>query len=67
MHDLLAAARARIARFTPLEAAAALVEIGFERAGDLAGGFDAWRAAGLPIAPAPPPAGGLPGMGGPQR
>ena len=36
-------------------AAAVLVELGFERAGDVIGGFEAWRAAGLPIAPAPPP------------
>jgi rhodanese-related sulfurtransferase len=30
-------------------AAAALRELGLERATDLAGGFQAWRAAGLPI------------------
>jgi len=48
-------------------AAAALVELGFERAGDLVGGFEAWRDAGLPVVPAPEPADdGLPGMGGPQ-
>jgi len=47
-------------------AAAALVELGFERAGDLAGGFEAWRDAGLPVAAAPAPADGLPGMGGAQ-
>jgi rhodanese-related sulfurtransferase len=35
-------------------AAATLVELGFERAGDLIGGFAAWRQAGLPTAPAPP-------------
>jgi rhodanese-related sulfurtransferase len=34
-------------------AAAALVELGFARAGDVVGGFEAWRAAGLPTAPAP--------------
>jgi rhodanese-related sulfurtransferase len=33
-------------------AAATLQEIGLRHATDLAGGFDAWRAAGLPIAPA---------------
>jgi rhodanese-related sulfurtransferase len=48
-------------------AAAALRELGFSRAGDLAGGFQAWRAAGLPTMPAPPPAAGLPGMGGLDR
>ena len=47
-------------------AAAALVELGFERAGDLVGGFEAWRGAGLPVAAAPPPDDALPGMGGPQ-
>ena len=31
-------------------AAAALQELGFARATDLAGGFQAWRAAGLPVA-----------------
>ncbi len=47
-------------------AAESLVALGFEHVGDLEGGFDAWVAAGLPIAPAPPPDDGLPGMGGPQ-
>jgi rhodanese-related sulfurtransferase len=48
-----------------LLAAATLVELGFARAGDVAGGFAAWREAGLPVEPAPPPrpAGELPGMG----
>jgi rhodanese-related sulfurtransferase len=32
-------------------AAATLQELGHERATDLAGGFQAWRAAGLPVAP----------------
>jgi rhodanese-related sulfurtransferase len=35
-------------------AAAALVELGFARAGDVVGGFAAWREAGLPTAPSPP-------------
>jgi hypothetical protein len=35
-------------------AAATLVDLGFERAGDVIGGFTAWRDAGLPTAPAPP-------------
>jgi rhodanese-related sulfurtransferase len=47
-------------------AAAALVDLGFEEAGDLAGGFEAWCAAGLPVAAAPAPDAGLPGMGGAQ-
>jgi rhodanese-related sulfurtransferase len=48
-----------------LLAAATLVELGFARAGDVAGGFAAWREAGLPVEPAPPspPPGELPGMG----
>ena len=33
-------------------AAATLQDLGFARATDLAGGFDAWRAAGLPVEPA---------------
>jgi rhodanese-related sulfurtransferase len=47
-------------------AAASLVALGFERAGDLIGGFEAWRAAGLPVADAPRPDDALPGMGSPQ-
>lgn len=34
-------------------AAAGLQELGFARATDLVGGFQAWRAAGLPVEPAP--------------
>ena len=37
-------------------AAATLQELGIERATDLAGGFQAWRAAGLPVEPAAEPA-----------
>ncbi len=47
-------------------AAATLAELGFLRVGDVVGGFEAWVASGLPVAPAPPAAGGLPGMGGPD-
>jgi len=50
-------------------AAATLVELGFKRAGDVVGGFDAWRAAGLPTASAAPRAlepGELAGMGPPD-
>jgi rhodanese-related sulfurtransferase len=44
-------------------AAASLVELGFDRAGDVIGGFEAWREAGLPVTPAPPLAEGeLPGI-----
>jgi rhodanese-related sulfurtransferase len=32
-------------------AAAVLQELGFDRATDLAGGFQAWREAGLPVDP----------------
>lgn len=34
-------------------AAASLRQLGLHRATDLDGGFQAWRAAGLPVAPAP--------------
>jgi rhodanese-related sulfurtransferase len=34
-------------------AAAVLRDLGFCRSGDVAGGFRAWRAAGLPVVPAP--------------
>jgi rhodanese-related sulfurtransferase len=37
-------------------AAAGLHDLGFERATDLVGGFQAWRAAGLPVEPAGPAA-----------
>jgi rhodanese-related sulfurtransferase len=49
-------------------AAATLTELGFARAGDVVGGFAAWREAGLPVAAAPasPRSGELPGMGGPE-
>jgi rhodanese-related sulfurtransferase len=48
-------------------AAASLEELGYGRATDLDGGFEAWRDAGLPIVQAPPPDGdgALPGMGSP--
>jgi rhodanese-related sulfurtransferase len=45
-------------------AAATLVDLGFERAGDVIGGYQAWLEAGLPTMSAPPHrAGELPGMG----
>ena len=46
-------------------AAASLVELGFTRVGDVVGGFEAWMAAGLPVAAAPPAGDGPPGMAGP--
>ena len=49
-------------------AAATLVDLGYTRAGDVVGGFQAWREAGLPVAPAPEHRGtsGLAGMGPPD-
>jgi rhodanese-related sulfurtransferase len=47
-------------------AAAALVELGFERAGDVIDGFVGWREAGLPVGEAPPPPDGPQGMGAPD-
>jgi rhodanese-related sulfurtransferase len=52
--------------FSSSLAAATLVDLGFARAGDVVGGFEAWAAAGLPVAGAPPsPGGGLPGTAPP--
>jgi rhodanese-related sulfurtransferase len=48
-------------------AAATLVELGVQRAGDVVGGFAAWRESRLPVADSPPAPPGLPGMGGPDR
>ena len=47
-------------------AAARLRSLGYADATDLAGGFRAWKAAGLPVAEAPPPPAGLPGTGDPD-
>jgi rhodanese-related sulfurtransferase len=53
--------------FSSILAAATLVELGFTRAADVVGGFEAWRDTGLPVARARPSAPGeLPGMGGPD-
>ncbi len=52
--------------FSSSLAAASLVELGFRHAGDVVGGFEAWRQAGLPVAAAPAPGDGLPGIGGPE-
>ena len=49
-------------------AAATLTELGFVRAGDVIGGFLAWRDAGLPVAGAQPRSENeLPGMAPPDR
>jgi rhodanese-related sulfurtransferase len=48
--------------YSSIFAAAQLADLGYA-AGDVVGGFEAWRAAGLPVAEARPPAPGLPGMG----
>ena len=53
--------------FSSSLAAASLVDLGFERVGDVAGGFEAWLEAGLPVVDAPPPHDGLPGSGPPSR
>jgi hypothetical protein len=48
-------------------AAATLRELGWRRATDLVGGFNAWNDAGLPVRPARADRGrGLPGMGPPE-
>jgi rhodanese-related sulfurtransferase len=49
-------------------AAATLVRLGFIRAGDVIGGFEAWAAAGLPVSQpcGSRPAGELPGLGPPD-
>ena len=48
-------------------AAAVLVDLGFEAVADVVGGFEAWRAAGLPVGPAPVHGeGGLAGMADPD-
>jgi rhodanese-related sulfurtransferase len=54
--------------YSSVLAAATLAELGFARAADVIGGFEAWRDAGLPVAaaPAPVPAGELPGTRGPD-
>ena len=54
--------------YSTVLAVATLVELGFSRAGDVVGGFAAWRAAGLPVRPwtsRPLGEGELAGMGPP--
>ena len=48
-----------MAGYTSSLAADALRELGLHRAADVDGGFEAWKAAGLPTEPGP--AGGVPG------
>jgi hypothetical protein len=42
-----------------------LAQLGYSRAGDVVGGFEGWREAGLPIVAPPEPPVGRPGMGDP--
>ena len=53
--------------FSSSLAAASLAELGFERVGDVTGGFEAWLEAGLPLIEAPTPPEGPPGSGPPAR
>jgi len=55
--------------YSSILTAATLVELGFAGAGDVIGGFEAWRDAGLPVGAAPARRrrpGELAGMGGPD-
>jgi rhodanese-related sulfurtransferase len=55
--------------YSSIVTAATLVELGFAGAGDVIGGFEAWRNAGLPVGTAPArrrAPGELAGMGRPD-
>lgn len=53
--------------YSSILAADSLVQLGFHRAGDVIGGFEAWTDNELPIAPyRQPTAGGLAGTGSPE-
>lgn len=55
--------------YSSVLAASNLVELGFRLAGDVIGGFESWRASGLPIAllrHRPSVIGALPGTGAPE-
>jgi rhodanese-related sulfurtransferase len=55
--------------YSSILAASNLVQLGFYRAGDVIGGFEAWKDNGLPIAPCrhrPATVGLLPGTGPPE-
>jgi len=50
--------------YSSVFAASMLAQLGYARACDVVGGFEAWREAGLPVVAAPDRRdGGLPGMG----
>ena len=51
--------------YSSVFAAGMLAQLGYSRAGDVVGGFEGWREAGLPIVAAPEPPAGRPGMGDP--
>jgi rhodanese-related sulfurtransferase len=54
--------------YSSILAAGNLVQLGFERAGDVIGGFEAWQQSGLPVAPSSHRSsadGALPGTGPP--
>lgn len=51
--------------YSTVLAAASLADLGFTAAGDVIGGFAAWKDAGLPVAEAALPAAGLAGMSRP--
>jgi rhodanese-related sulfurtransferase len=51
--------------YSSVFAAAMLAQLGYRRAGDVVGGFEGWRQAGLPIVAAPEPRAGQSGMGDP--
>jgi rhodanese-related sulfurtransferase len=55
--------------YSSILAASNLVQLGFHRAGDVIGGFEAWKHGGFPVAPcrrAPFAVDGLPGTGPPE-
>lgn len=55
--------------YSSILAASNLVELGFHRAGDVVGGFEAWNVNGFPVKPCPPRVAtvvGLPGTGPPE-
>jgi rhodanese-related sulfurtransferase len=52
--------------FSSALAAAGLRALGLAGTGDVIDGFVGWRAAGLPVAPAPPPFDGVPGTAPPD-
>lgn len=50
--------------YSSILAASNLVQLGFYRASDVIGGFEAWEATGLPVAPCPPRVSAVPGLPG---